>query len=277
MDWNAITAISTFIYTILTFGLAVLTYWNISTYRKDKKIDEDKKLAITQLKNLYKLTTILVQYKTINEQSSQLSYNRHILYFMQNCTEQKDFEYIKKCIKAMKDGKASSFKQHFVGLLEKFQKQTIDTIDDFISNNKQTIKKNCDTEEDNLKEALNKSNELTNKIQDLNTEIEMHTMLLTEKAIKINKYLCNLCKDIFETSKINRSNIKVGTSLAPYPAIDFIIDIKATLALNLKYIHNTDNFSLEKWQKNWQELKIEETKDNTETANTTTNTTPPTN
>ena len=40
--WSAITALASII-------LALLTFWNIKSYRYDKKIDEDKKLAITQL------------------------------------------------------------------------------------------------------------------------------------------------------------------------------------------------------------------------------------
>ena len=173
---------------------------------------------------------------------------------MQEYKGEKDFESIKNAIIAMEDGKASS--EHFVGLFEDFQMQPINTIDDFISKNKQHIKTNYKITEYNEKQKINEGNELKNKIQDLNTERQMYTMLLPIQAINIHhNHLYNFFSKLSAIYEINQSNISNGNPLAPYPAIDFIIDIKATLALNLKYIHNTDNFSIEKWKNNWQEVK----------------------
>ena len=285
---GAITAISTIVYTFFTIILVWITNKNIRVYRDDKKIDEDKKLAITQLQNLYKLTDILAQYKTINENLSQFAYQRSILYTMLTYTGQKELAYLHKDksgwdskgkARRQKDldyinkaTRASEFKELLE--LEEFQTQTIE---DYISIYTTYIQKNFDIAEANVEQVKNKSNELNNKRHDLNTEIQMHYMLLPIQAINIHhNHLYNFFSDIENIYIKNKSNIQDGNRLTPYPADDFIIDIKATLALNLKYIHNTDNFSLEKWQKNWQKGKIEETKDTKKTANPT-NTTPPTN
>jgi len=243
-----ITTLTTIVYTLFTIILVWITHKNIESYRDDKKIDEDKKLAITQLTNLYKLTLKSLDFKIISEDMNTFNYAKSILFATQSSKKNLNIKLLTKAIKNSKIFLNEEIQNYYGEVNEK-------SVETHIINNQDVLIHNFKIAENNLETIQNKNNNLKKELQNLNDEIRMYHILLPTQAINIHHYLFNFFLKTDDIYNLNRNNIIKGSVLTPYPTTDSFSTILEDISLNIQYIHKEQDFFLEKWKSNWQEVK----------------------